>query len=184
MADVYGVTPEDVSAEMPGLFPVGFTQAGPKPLRATVIGWITEADAFIDSQVTQVTAINPDLADAASRLARRYIIADVVARVYRAVYAGSASPADIAALVASTGGAMLLTQLQALATSEITAQLAALEEATLAGPRLAASMGGPSASIPARDLVIDDADLDGDRGPSGTSEILDSTTRWHRRPRF
>lgn len=181
MSDVYGVTPEDVSAEMPGLFSVGFTQAS-RPTRATVIGWITDADAYIDTQVTQVTTVNPDLADAASRLARRWIITDVKDRVREA--ATNLSPADLVALRQTSPASALLVQIQALASSEIAAQLAALEEATLSGPRLAITMGGLTSGVPARDLVINDADLDGDRGPSGTSEVLDSSTRWHRRSRF
>lgn len=152
MADVYGIQPEDVSAEMPGLFSVGFTQAT-RPTLATVTSWITDADAFVDTVVTLVTTVNPDLADAASRLARRYIISDVKARVLEA--SANLSATDIAALRQSNPASTLLTQLEALATSEIAAQLQALQEAELAGPRVAVS---PTTAP--RDLLIDDIDLD------------------------
>jgi hypothetical protein len=174
----YGVTAADVAAELPGLFVVGFTQAT-KPSEAMITAWIGDADAFIDTVVTQVVAVNADLADAAARLARRYVLNDVIARVYRAVYAGKASPADIAALTASVDGKTILGQLQALATSEIAAQLAKLEESALGGPKIGVSTTG----LPTRALLISDDDLDA--GPVSTSgDLGQEESPFRRRGRF
>lgn len=153
MADVYGVLPSDVASELLGLFPVGFTQAG-KPSLALVTTWISDADAYIDTVVRQVTAVNADLSEPASRLARRWIISDVTNRIREA--ATNLSAADLVALRQTSPATALLAQINGLATSEIAADMAALAEAQLAGPRLAIAPSG----LPTRSLLIDDDDLD------------------------
>lgn len=98
MADVYAVTPEDVSAELPGLFPVGFTQAT-KPTRAQVIGWISRADIRVSVAAQQLEESSPDVyAQAVPGLATEYIIASVKGKVLQAVYAGN-DPAALGAVL-------------------------------------------------------------------------------------
>jgi hypothetical protein len=143
MADVYGVLAADVAAELPGLFAVGFTQAT-KPTLATVT----------------VIAVVPDYAETASKLAKRYVIDAVVARIYRATYAGRAAPADIAAL--GDGGESILTQLRALPT-----QAAELTDLLLAAEAAAATKVAVPYTTPERDLIIDTVDLDPNSGYRG-----------------
>jgi hypothetical protein len=159
MADVYGVLAADVAAELPGLFAVGFTQAT-KPTLATVTAWITDADTFIDTVVQAVIAVVPDYAETASKLAKRYVIDAVVARIYRATYAGRAAPADIAAL--GDGGESILTQLRALPT-----QAAELTDLLLAAEAAAATKVAVPYTTPERDLIIDTVDLDPNSGYRG-----------------
>lgn len=156
---VYGVSAVDIAAELPGLFPNGFTQVT-KPSMSIVEGWIADADAYIDSVISSlVTTTPPTLVDqvlgAATRLAKRYVIGDVVARIYRAIYAGKASPADIANLSTEAGGKTVLDQITSLTTQIIIANEQAQEVAGQLESRVRVS---PSAAP--RDLLIDDIDLD------------------------
>jgi hypothetical protein len=161
MANAYGVSAADIAAELPSLFSVGFTQAT-KPTAATVEAWITDADTFIDTVVAAVTAVVPEYTETASRLAKRYILDEVVVRVYRAVYAGKAAPADIAALVKDLGGATILKQIQELPALAASLTAAATEALEASQPAVAV----PYITAP-RDLLIDDTDLDPHSGFRG-----------------
>jgi hypothetical protein len=166
MADsvgVYGVSAADIAAELLTLFPVGFTQAQ-RPSLATVEGWIADADAYVDTVVMQVVAVNEDLTDAATRLARRWVISDVKDRVREA--ATNLSAADIVALRQTSAAKTILDQLMGLATSEIAAELAKLKEAQLESPRV-----GMNPTTAQRPLLVDDCDLDprAPRFPFGSS---------------
>lgn len=149
MADVYGVTPANIAAELPGLFPGGFT-AGTIPAVAQVIGWITAADTIISMQVQDITGAVPAAADKAAVLAKRYIIEWVKAQVIRAAFVGNdplsvkaaADPYDIVAIAYLEG-------------------LVALG-AQAAGSGEAASRVVVPYTIPQRDLLITDAQLDAD----------------------
>lgn len=86
--DTYGVTPADVAAELPGLFPGGFTVAT-KPTLAQVTSMITTADTVVGLRVLDITGTNPAAEDKAAVLAKRYIIDWVKAQVLRIVYTGN-----------------------------------------------------------------------------------------------
>lgn len=183
MAGVYGVEPTDIEAEVPGLFPSGFTQST-KPTLATVTSWITDADAYVDAVVSdassrvQQAATDSDVEDVPdiiarlSPLARRYVIADVLARLYRAVYAGKASPADIAAMLGDLSGTALLTQMETLVQQAID-----IIVKPPVGPVI-----GISATIPTRSLLITDDDLDA--GPVAGIADPGAETSSARRGRF
>lgn len=157
MAGVYGVEPADVAAELPGLFPVGFTQVTPVKL-AQVTTWINDADTYIDTVVSDVVTQAPGLADTASQLAKRYIIDEVILRVYRANYAGKVSPAVLVDLTEGLGGAGILERLQVL----LTAALAVEASAALLESRVLVSYEEAP-----RSLVVDTTDLDPDSGYRG-----------------
>lgn len=88
MPDVYGVVHGDVSAEVPGLFPVGFT-AETVPTADQVTGWISTYDTIAELRVRDVAGSNPAAGDKASVLAKRYIIEATKAEVIRTVYIGN-----------------------------------------------------------------------------------------------
>lgn len=95
MPSIYGVTPADIAAELPGLFPGGFS-AATKPSAATVQLWIDAADATAQLHVQQ-TSGDPAAASAtAAAIAKRYIIDWTKANVLRAVYTGN-DPRDVEA---------------------------------------------------------------------------------------
>jgi hypothetical protein len=94
VADIYGVTPADVAAELPGLYPNGFT-AATKPTLATVTTLISEADAIASLRVQKATGEGvADPAAKSAALAKRFIKSWVKAEVTRIAYAGN-SPRDV-----------------------------------------------------------------------------------------
>jgi hypothetical protein len=99
VADVYGVTPADVAAELPGMYPNGFTVAT-KPTLATVTTLISEADAIVSLRVQKATGeAAADPAARSAALARRFIKSWVKAEVVRIAYAGN-DPRDVAGVAA------------------------------------------------------------------------------------
>ena len=90
MADTYGVAPADVSGELPGLFPGGFT-AGTIPTFAQVTTWVSVADLRVTIAVQDVAAQLPLASDRVAPLAKRVIIERVKAQVLRVVYTGNAA---------------------------------------------------------------------------------------------
>jgi hypothetical protein len=165
MAGIYGVTAADVEAELPGLVPVGFTQAT-KPSLDTVTLWIADADTFIDSVIRDALAridaagaldAAPGTTDRFTQFAKRYIVADVVARVLRATYAGKANAADLTALLASYGGASVLAQIEAEVTQAIE---------NIITPPSVPEVAVPYTTAP-RSLIVDDTDLDPNSGFRG-----------------
>lgn len=87
MADVYGVTPDDVAALMPALFAAGFTESTVVD-DTTVAAWITAADAQAQLAVRAVAGVAPSPSDLAASLAKQYVLMWTAAQVMRAVYAG------------------------------------------------------------------------------------------------
>ena len=150
MADTYGVVHADVAAELPGIFPGGFT-VGTKPTAAAVTSLITTADALITLKVIDVTGTTPDDTDRAAVLAKRYIIDWVKAQVVRIVYAGN-DPEDVARAAAAYDANVTLIL-------EAFTQLG--EQA--AGDGLAASSRVVAAdnSTDPREFLLTDDDLDG-----------------------
>jgi hypothetical protein len=66
MADVYGVTPADIAAELPGIFLGGFS-VSTKPTDAQVTSLITAADLTVAISVQDASGTLPTAGD---RLAR------------------------------------------------------------------------------------------------------------------
>ena len=147
--DIYGVTPEDIAGELPGLFPGGFTVAT-KPTLAQVTSLITTADTIVAMKVQDITGTTPAAADKAAVLAKRYIIEWVKAQVIRIVYAGN-DPVQVQQAAAAyetnakeTGSALLALGSQAAGTGD-------------AAPRVAVPY-----TTPQRELLIRDEQLDDD----------------------
>ncbi len=95
MADTYGVTADNVAAELQSLFPNGFTTVS-NPPDTLVTSWIAAHDVVVTLVVQRAAAVVPAATDQAAPLAKRYIIAAVEAQVVRAVYAGN-DPERVAA---------------------------------------------------------------------------------------
>lgn len=114
MADVYGVIAADVAAELPELFPTGFS-ASTRPTTSQVTKWISVADTVVWLRVFAVTEVVPTAADVAAVLARQYIIEWVKGKVYEAIYAGRATTEVNAATKPSfAAAAALLTAIEDL----------------------------------------------------------------------
>jgi hypothetical protein len=87
VANTYTVSPADVAAELPGLYPGGFS-ATSVPATAQVQSLIDAADTFITLTIRDNVGSNPANTDAAAVIAKRYIIETVKAQVLRIIYAG------------------------------------------------------------------------------------------------
>lgn len=151
MADVYGVTAADVAAELPGLFPRGFS-ASTQPTSAQVASWIATADAIVSMKIQDVTGQAPATTDKAAALARQYVIEWVKGKVVGAVYAGN-DPVQVANATKPhfDNAKTILTAL-----SELGAQATGTGEA--------ASRVVVPYTEPQRDLLITDEQLDNDEG--------------------
>jgi hypothetical protein len=144
---IYGVTPEQVAAELPGLFPQGF-DVGTLPTAAQVLSYIETADALISMNVQDVTGVAPQLADKAALLAKEYIIARAVARVLAVVYAGRIGAGDVSPAAGYFA-----------ASEELRKGILALGEQAVGLGTVGPAIG---VSMPAdRELLICNADLDG-----------------------
>jgi hypothetical protein len=115
VANTYSVVPADVAAELPGLFPGGFT-ATTRPTDAQVQSFIDTADTIVTLRITDNVGQSPALSDKAASIAKRYIVNYVLAIVTRMVYAGN-DPAQVNAAAAAYDGAAksLLDSIDALA---------------------------------------------------------------------
>lgn len=149
--DVYGVTAADVAAELPGLFPGGFS-ASTKPNDAQVESWITTADTIVSMRVQDITGAVPASTDKAAVLAKRYIIEYTKGQVVRAAYAGN-DPLQVKAAAEpyEENAADLLDHLQELG-------------AQAAGTGEAASRVIASHTTPQRELLVTTEQLDNDEG--------------------
>jgi hypothetical protein len=147
VADIYGVAPQDVASELPGLFPGGFDSLT-IPAVATVVNWISTADTIVSLYVTDITGVNPAVTDKAAILAKRYIIEWVKGQVIRTVYTGN----DIARVEAAAAPYAVSAQALLDALEQMGAQAVGIGEAS---PRVRVS-----ALLPDRDLVLSDAMLD------------------------
>lgn len=147
MADTYGVTPADVAAELPGLFPGGFS-VSTTPTLAQVTSAISVADTIITLHVQNAAGQAPSIADRASPVAVRFIIDWVKAQVIRVVYAGN-DPAQVAA------AAKPYADLAQEAKDAITALGSQAEGEGDPSPRIQVPY-----TTAQRGLVVGDADLD------------------------
>lgn len=157
MADTYLVTPATIAAELPGLFPGGFT-ATSRPSVTQVESFISTADTMVTLKVEDLVGEMPTLTDRAAPIAVRYVIEWTKAAVIRVVYAGrdpavinaAAGPYD--ALVKSLSDMLVVLGEQAIGTGE-------------SSPRVMTSTD--ETGLPHRDLVITDVDLDPSSGRRG-----------------
>jgi hypothetical protein len=145
MADVYGVTPADIAAELPGLFAGGFS-VSTVPTLAQVTSFITAADLAVAIAVEDASGSTPTAGDRLAPLAKRVIIDRVKAQVIRVVYTGNA-PADVEA-AAQPYEMLARDALKALVTLDT--QAAGTGEA----PNRVLS-----SATPTRDLLVTDEDL-------------------------
>jgi hypothetical protein len=91
--DTYGVVPADIAAELPGLFPTGFSTTT-VPTAAQVVSFITAVDLAVTIAVQDASGAVPLVSDRVTPLAKRVIIERVKAMVIRVVYTGNA-PAEV-----------------------------------------------------------------------------------------
>jgi hypothetical protein len=96
VADTYAVTSSDIAAELPGLYPSGFS-ATSTPTTAQVQSLIDAADAIVTFQLRGLTGVDPSLTDQAASMVERYIIETVKAQVIRIAYVGR-DPAYVASM--------------------------------------------------------------------------------------
>lgn len=89
MPNTYAVTPEDVAAELRGVFKDGFSQVS-NPKLDQVVSFIADADAIVTLHLTSALGTAPTPSDANARLAVRYILDAVKAQVIRVVFTGNA----------------------------------------------------------------------------------------------
>lgn len=147
MPDVYGVAHGDVSAELPGLFPVGFT-ADTVPTDDQVTGWISTYDTIAELRVRDVAGSNPAAGDKASVLAKRYIIEATKGEVIRTVYTGNDIERVEQAVRPHTAAAKaFLAELETLGAQAV-------------GPGDASPRIRTESSLPTRDLLVTDEQLD------------------------
>jgi hypothetical protein len=146
VADVYGIVPADIEAELTALFPAGFTPTT-KPTAGQVASFIAQEDLKVAIAVQNASGTVPSSSDRLAPLAKMVIVYRVVARVLRIVYAAqapervdaAASPYDALARDAQKS----ITDLQTQATG----------------------VGDPpnrvvsSSTVPERDLLVSDDDL-------------------------
>ncbi len=98
MSGLYGVTPSDISNELPGLFPVGFS-VSTKPSAATVQALIDAADTIAQLEVTEAIGKEPNSFSPGAVLAVKYVKEQVKAQIIRMIYAGN-DPRDLNAATA------------------------------------------------------------------------------------
>jgi hypothetical protein len=154
LADVYGVTHADISAELPGLFPGGFS-AGTKPTDAQVTAFISIADTIVALRIDQNTGIHGAATDRAASLAKQYIVEWVKAKVLEIVYAGN-DPVQVSAAV---------DPVRSLAKEMLTAiDLMGTQAEGIGDPDPRVTVGEV---LPVRDLVITNEDLDAGSGSRG-----------------
>ena len=146
MADVYGVVPADIAAELPGLFLAGFTTTT-VPTLAQVTSFITAADLTVAVAVQNASGTIPLATDRLAPLAKRVIIERVKAQVIRVVYTGNAI-ADVAAAAQPY---------EDLARTMLASITSLQTQATGVGdpPNRVVS----SSTVVSRDLLVDDSDL-------------------------
>jgi predicted aspartyl protease len=94
VANTYTVSPADVAAELPGLYPGGFS-ATSVPTTAQVQALIDTADLIVTLQIKDSVGLDPSNTDRAAPIAKRFIIETVKAQVLRIIYVGK-DPAFIA----------------------------------------------------------------------------------------
>lgn len=94
MSGLYGVSPVDISNELPGLFSAGFSTST-KPTAATVQSLIDAADTIAQLEVTEAIGKEPNSFSPGAVLAVKYVKEQVKAQIIRMIYAGN-DPRDLA----------------------------------------------------------------------------------------
>jgi hypothetical protein len=152
VANTYTVVPADVAAELPGLFPGGFS-ATTRPTDAQVQGFIDTADTIVTLRVRDNVGTDPANTDRAAPIARRYILNYVLAIVTRIVYAGNdAVQVNAMAAAYDVAAKTLLDSITALG-----------EQAIGTGTAAPEVLG----NMTTRSLMLCDADLDPRSGLRG-----------------
>jgi hypothetical protein len=156
MADTYGVTATNIAAEIPALFPTGFSAAS-KPAQSLVESWISTADVKVQLAILIDVGTPPTVSDKAALLAKRFITNYALANVMRVVYAGR-QPQDVqaAAKPYADEATALYGDLCALGKN-------AVGDGTADESHVRGNMG--NGAFPDRELLISDHQLDGDRNP-------------------
>jgi hypothetical protein len=152
LANTYTVAPADVAAELPGIFPGGFSSIT-KPTDAQVQGFIDTADTIVTLRIRDNVGTDPANTDRAAPIARRFILNYVLGIVTRIVYAGN-DPVQVnaAASAYETAGKMLLDAIDVLG-----------EQVIGVGDAAPQVLG----NITTRSLLICDTDLDPRSGRRG-----------------
>lgn len=146
MSDLYGVQPDDIAAELRGLFPTGF-DIDTTPTEAQVIDFISTADDIVRLRLVDITGGIPAVSDAAVRLAKTFIKNWVKSEVVKVVYAGQDPLAVQAA--AKTYADNADTVITAL--TEMGSQAIGTGEAS---PQVSVAF-----TVPPRDLLVEDSEL-------------------------
>ncbi len=102
MADIYGVLPSDVAAELPGLYPDGFSTTSSvvatAPTSAQVAAFISIADTMLVLDLERITGAVPAVTDTAAVLVKRAIVDWAIMQVLRVAYNGQ-DPAVVVSAV-------------------------------------------------------------------------------------
>jgi hypothetical protein len=165
MADVYGVTPADIAAELSGIMPDGFA-VSTLPTLGQVTSFITAMDLAVAVAVQNASGAVPSATDRLAPLAKRVIIDRVKALVIRVVYGGNdIERVDAAAAPYERSAAVALKSITDLETQ-------------------AAGAGEPanrviSSATPTRELLVTDDDLGLPPHRAGwSSSYPDRGSRW------
>jgi hypothetical protein len=146
MPDIYGVTSEEVAAELRGLFPSGF-DVDSIPTEAQVIAWISTADSIAALHLVDSAGQQPALTDAAAAIVKTFIRNWVEAQIIRVVYAGQdAAAVGQASKPYSDTATMILKELDDMGSQAV--------GTGLESPRVAVAY-----TLPNRDLVVTDDEL-------------------------
>jgi hypothetical protein len=147
--DTYGVVPADISSELKGLYPQGFS-GNTVPTYDQVVAWISTADAIVSLRLVDETGQPPASSDAAAGVARTFIREWVKAQVVRAAYAGNdpLAVASAAKTYSDNAGAILL-ELDEMGSQAI-------------GTGTESARVAVAYTIPDRELTVTDDELDMD----------------------
>lgn len=166
MPDVYGVLPDDVAAELRGLFPSGF-DVDTNPTEAMVIGWISTADQIVSLRIVDITGGVPVVTDAAAPLAKTFIKEWVKTQVIRAVYVGQDPVALVSIVKSYSDNAVAILK----SFDDMGSQLVGVGTAA---PRTAVAY-----TVPDRGLMVTDDELDfGPASPGGSDSSYFRTRKY------
>jgi hypothetical protein len=149
LPDTYGVVPADISSELKGLYPQGFSGTT-VPTYAQVVAWISTADAIVSLRLVDETGQAPASTDAAAGVARTFIREWVKAQVVRAAYAGQ-DPAAVAVVAKtySDNASAILKELDEMGSQAV--------GTGAESPQIAVAY-----TVPNRELTVTDDELDMD----------------------
>lgn len=150
MPAAFGVTVQDVAAEVASLMPQGISETT-RPSRALVEAFIAEADARLQLALAGVAAGTPTTADAAYPLARKYVVQSALGETLRILYTGKVSAPELVDLMErfAKNSADVLKAIVAFGEQAV--------GTTVETPPANVVFG----DIPLRELMVSDDDLDG-----------------------